>query len=294
MDALFRVVTDRATDAMCIFDEKGTIVYANAACASIFGTPRADLVSVTIGAILSPDQAAQRLRYLQHVVSTGETVRSEARLNFPTGTRWLAGEYSPLPTAPDGSRLVLLVARDITEQKRAESDMRDSAEERDLLYRAGEQLGRTLDLSTIFTIMRSLIAERMDCDVLYLSNFAPSTRLITCLFAWQDGQPMDISAFPPVPLAPEGKGTQSIAIRTGKSILLADYNAQRQTSRKSYYVDEKGQVTDQDPPPEDPNIPRSALIVPLKLGQEVRGVIQIFSYRLNAYSDQDLRILEAI
>ena len=65
----------------------------------------------------------------------------------------------------------------------------------------------------------------MDSDVLSRSSFDPETDLITCLFAWQDGHALDIAAIPQIKLAPEGKGTQSLAIRTGQSILLTDYNA---------------------------------------------------------------------
>ncbi len=103
----------------------------------------------------------------------------------------------------------------------------------DLIVRAGAELGRTLDLDKLFTTLRSLLAERLDCDVLYLSQFDPDTQLISCIFAWQDGHSLDTGDFPPIPLAPEGRGTQSQTIHSGRSIIIADYTTQRKTGRHS-------------------------------------------------------------
>lgn len=38
----------------------------------------------------------------------------------------------------------------------------------------------------------------------------------------------------------------------------------------------------------------SALVVPLKMDEDVIGVIQVLCYKENAYNENDLRILESL
>ncbi|MCB0049415.1 MAG: PAS domain S-box protein, partial [Caldilinea sp.] len=65
----------------------------------------------------------------------------------------------------------------------------------------------------------------------------------------------------------------------------------------AYYVSKQGKaqrLASTEMPEEDPNVPNSAIFVPIKLGEHVRGVMQVFSYHLNAYRQRDLRLVEAI
>jgi len=246
--------------------------------------------------LMGGGQAKRHAAAIRRVRERGVEVTAELLHSDADAEKWLSVRYSPV-SGSAGESLILVTITDITEATATSERLKQIAEERDLLYRAGAELGRSLDHNHIFTAMRSLIAERMDCDVLYLSSFEPENELITCLFAWQDGSPLDIANFPPVKLAPEGKGTQSLVIRTGQPILLTDYNAQRRTSSRSYYISKTGgaqPLQASEVPEEDPYVPRSALIVPIKLGKVVRGVVQVFSYRLNAYRQRDLRLVEAL
>lgn len=289
------LLVDQIVDALFVLDFAGTIVFANAAARQLTRAGD-DLIGRRLSQVLAGGQARRHAAMIRRVREGGGSVTAELPHTDADGVRWLSLRYASLQEAT-GEALLLATMRDVTVELETRERQKQIAEERDLLYRAGAELGRSLDLDHIFTTMRDLIAERMDCDVLYLSSFDPETELINCLFAWQDGHALDIAGIPQIKLAPEGKGTQSLVIRTGESILLTDYNAQRRTSRTSYYVSKTGAVQAipaTEVPDEDPNVPRSALIVPLKLGESVRGVVQIFSYRLHAYRQRDLRLVEAI
>jgi len=289
------LLIDQIDDALFMLTATGVIVCANQTAQSMM-RERGAISGQRFPRMLGGGQARRHAALIRHVSGRGAEVNVELLHEYATGAVWYKVRYAPLRRA-GGEALVLATLRDVTREIETRERQQQIAEERDLLYRAGAELGRSLDLDHIFPTMRSLIAERMDCDVLYLSSFDPESELITCLFAWQDGHALDITAIPQIKLAPEGKGTQSLAIRTGQSILLTDYNAQRRTSNASYYVSKTGSVQAiraTEVPAEDPNVPRAALIVPLKLGESVRGVVQIFSYRLNAYSQRDLHLVEAI
>jgi GAF domain-containing protein len=104
---------------------------------------------------------------------------------------------------------------------------------------------------------------------------------------------LDVSEFPSIPLEEEGKGTQSLVIRTGKAMIVNDYQSLLKNTENVYQVDgETNEIVDEDPPEDE--VTRSALIVPLKSGGRVSGVIQIASYRQNAYTENQLKLLESL
>ena len=85
-----------------------------------------------------------------------------------------------------------------------------------------------------------------------------------------------------------------MAIETGKSLYIGDYQAWLKSSKRAYYIDKDGTIVEHDSAPQDADITRSALIVPIKLEGQVVGVIQLMSYRLGAYTEIDLEILESL
>lgn len=286
---------DNLNSPLFLLDGGGVILYANAA-ANALELRKGELIGKPLPRVLGGGQGKQHTALIRQARANGAPRRACLVHAYPSGDRWFDVHYSPLPGASP-ARLILAHVRDVTNERDIDEQLKQTLEERDLLYRAGAQLGRSLDLGYIFTTMRSMIAERMDCDVLYLSSFDTDAEMITCLYAWQDGHPMDITNFPPVKLAPEGMGTQSRVIRTGQPMLMNDYNDQRKTSTSSYYVSKQGKaqrLASTEMPDEDPNVPNSAIFVPIKLGEHVRGVLQVFSYRLHSYRQRDLRLVEAI
>ncbi len=162
------------------------------------------------------------------------------------------------------------------------------------LHETTTRLNSTLDLDEIYDTLQAILAQTMPCDGMFVSAYTPEDNLIRCRAGWGDEGKLDVSQLPPIPLSPEGTGTQSIAIRTGQSLLLSDYQQYMRTAETSYYVDSQSQLHDVETIPEEEDVTRSALIVPLKLGEEVIGVVQVFSYRRDAYTRDDLNILEAL
>ncbi len=164
-----------------------------------------------------------------------------------------------------------------------------------LIYEAGHDLSSTLDLDQIYSTIYRFVSGIMPCESLYVSSYDPADRLIRRLYAWGNGNRIDVSQVPPIPLEAEGLGTQRLVIRTGEPLLLPDYEAQRRTANSRLYLDEdSGQVVDPSEVPEDAERPRSAIVVPLKSRGQVIGVIQVFSCKLAAFSDNDLRLLKSL
>ena len=162
-----------------------------------------------------------------------------------------------------------------------------------LLYDASRRLNRTLDLDDLYQAVSEYMSVVAPNEGFYISAYDPGTQLITCEACWLEDGWLDVAGFPPIPLEDEGKGTQSIVIRTGRPLLLNDYQTQQATAQTRYFVDGEDGTVDREEPDED-QLVRSALIVPLFVGGQVTGVIQVMSYRKDAYTEEQLHLLEAL
>jgi signal transduction histidine kinase/DNA-binding response OmpR family regulator len=184
------------------------------------------------------------------------------------------------------ARLIPAVQRELYEAEMrlacgwAEEALRKRTEEISLLYEVGRQLSSTLDLERIYDTLYDLISKVMDCDGLSLSSYDSKDDLIRFNCVWHGRERLDVSQFPPIPLKPEGHGIQSVIIRTGEPLLIRDYEAKDRVVREEI--------------PGGADGTRSAILVPLKLEGQVVGVVQVSSGQYDAYTEDDLRFLEAL
>ena len=171
--------------------------------------------------------------------------------------------------------------------------MSDSrTEELALLHEAAGLLGRTLDPALIYSTLQAMVARVMDCTSLLVSIYTPEDGLIRCAYAHIDGHWTDPAPFPPLPLEPEGRGMQSRVIRSGQPLMINDAIAAEKTQSSRFYAQGDGTITEQ-PDPSKPRV-QSILIVPIQLEGAVLGTAQVMSHRLNAYTEEHLRLLEAL
>src|SRR5690606_25303377 len=185
-----RAMVDCLYHAVFLLDVDGVIEYANGA-AHALSRHRGAVVGKPLRRVLGGGQNKRHAALIRQVSANGGNLRECLLHAYSDGDRWLDVHYAPFQA--DALRpMILAQVRDVTAERAADEQLRETLEERELLYRAGAELGRSLDLGHIFTTMRSMIAEHIDCDVLYLSSFDADSQLITCRFAWQAGQLLDI------------------------------------------------------------------------------------------------------
>jgi PAS domain S-box-containing protein/putative nucleotidyltransferase with HDIG domain len=292
----YRIVADFAYDWELWLLPGGSLAYVSPSCERITGYPAQAFIEDPglLLKITHPEDQALYLSHLEDVNTHPEYQYMDYRILHRDGhVVWISHSCSAVSDA-DGRPFGRRVSnRDITDRKRAEESARQHGEQIKLLYEASQRLNRTLELDEIYQTVFTFLSAIVSSDNLIISAFDPETQLITCRAYWSDNGRLDVSSFPAIPLEPEGQGTQSIAIRTGQPLLINDYQAQVKTSRSSHYVDnETGAIVEE--LPSDAEITRSALIVPLKLGGKVTGAIQILSYQLNAYTADQLQLLEAL
>ena len=289
----YRTLIEWTPEPLVVHDGK-KILFANPATVKMLGAASdKELVGKSILELVHPDSRDIVRERLRAAAEQGLRVPLIEEKCLKLDGTPIDVEVQSRPIDFGGKSATLISVRDITGRKLAEKFILEQSERLRLLYEASQRLSSTLDLNEIYRIVNDFMsAIAPDCDFL-VSAFDPDTQLITCRAFVMNGQALDVSAFPPIPLEEEGRGTQSLVIRSGKSLLLNDYQATIKTARTSYFVnDQTHELAEQVEPEEE--VPQSALIVPLKVGEQVTGVVQVMSYRLNAFSDEQLQLLESL
>ncbi len=293
----FRALIEHAPDAINLISVDGRLSYASPSALRILGYTTADIMDANMAELTHPDDLTAVVALLMEIIQQpGKVITTQYRFRHKDQSwRYLESTISNLLAEP-GIEAILFNFRDITQQKQAEESARQQSEQIHLLYNASQRLNRTLDLEEIYQTIYGFLSAILPCDSLLISAYDSMTQLITCRAYWAgQGERLDVSSLPPLPLEPEGYGTQSQVIRTGRPLLLNDYLTQRKTTQPAYFInDETSEILHQEELPPDADVTRSALIAPLKMDEQVSGVIQIMSYHRDAYTENHLKLLEAL
>ena len=192
----------------------------------------------------------------------------------------------------NGKEAILVLANDITDKLQSEQNLKHKNEEIKLLYEAHKDISSTLDPDEIYNKIYKIVKKHISYDAMNISSYDESTKMITCIASWNDNVKVDHTKFPKLPLEPGNKGLQSEVIRTGKSKIYNDYEEYSKKSINKYYTRNDGTVAKK--PDKGQEIIRSVIMVPMKLESKVIGVIWVMSIKLNAYTPDDLNLLEAL
>ncbi|MBC8263649.1 MAG: HAMP domain-containing protein [Anaerolineales bacterium] len=156
-------------------------------------------------------------------------------------------------------------------------------------------LGETRDINRIYDTIHQHIEAMVDAWAFVVSFYDDGARLIRAGYVMFKGANLDVTGFPPIPLAEPGQGTQSQVIHTGKVLYTPDHRKAMEASRTEYVVEENGTISEGPPPEEDDeDSAKSALYVPMKIEGKAIGVMQLQSRRLDAYSQEDIDLLTAM
>src|SRR5438105_3311133 len=176
--------------------------------------------------------------------------------------------------------------------QRPYSELVREAEKARLLLDAARQLGQTLEPERVYTRFRELLADVVEHDGVVVSSYEAVEGLIRCDYAWSDGERLDASRLPPLPLNREGHGMQSRVIVTGEALLFNDVPDIVQHEPGVYYdVDREG--TMRKVPEGGTTKTRAAMMVPVKHEGAVVGVVQLMSDHTE-YTAEQLELVEGL
>ena len=86
----YRVMTEAAQDAVFVVTAAGKIKYLNEFGAKYFGVPSEKIVGKSIHDLFEPDLAAENLKNIRHVATSGNPLYVEQEQEFATGKVWMS------------------------------------------------------------------------------------------------------------------------------------------------------------------------------------------------------------
>lgn len=153
LDAVKLAAMDTSPDGIVLFDNRGVITYANAACADVFGRGPDELVGSNIAQHLHPEDAASAAASMRSFSGEGAKARVPSTMRFrgPDGG-WVSLAVNGNPVAvPGRDRMNLMIAR--------------RAEFVRLLTEALNELSGTPDLHAMLTLLPQMIRWRVEVPV---------------------------------------------------------------------------------------------------------------------------------
>jgi len=117
LQALFSAISD----VILVLDADGRYVKIAPTSPSLLYRPAPELIGRTLHEVFDQENADKFLGYIRRALAARETVQAEYSLHIEGREVWFAAAISPMD-----DRRVVLVARDISDRKRAEQDVRET------------------------------------------------------------------------------------------------------------------------------------------------------------------------
>jgi diguanylate cyclase (GGDEF)-like protein len=146
------------------------------------------------------------------------------------------------------------------------------------LYKMSQRINANLRPEEVYRAIHKATIELMAPDAFILSMYDEGAKTINDVYFVDHGIPQKVSS------RPLGQGLSSRVLKEKKTIMYNNFNLNMLTKTKAVLVgDEK-----------DPTMVRSLIIVPLKLGKKITGIISAQSYRADAFTEEDKETLELL
>ncbi|HSS18638.1 MAG TPA: CHASE domain-containing protein [Pyrinomonadaceae bacterium] len=276
----YRELVENANDIVFTLDLAGNVTSINKAVESIAGYSQTELIGMNMSDFLTPTSTESARRMTERKLS------GEERTNYEVEVR---AKDDRVFTLEISSRLMLNegrpvgvqgVARDITTRRQAEealrqADQRALSEYERLLEKVAalaQTLGTARDLPAIFRGLKDFAQRSVPCDGLFVSLYDPIRDVRTACYGWGDGEEIDTSALPPMPVT--SKGPNSRAVRTNQVIITNDYWTEM-FGHPAVLIG-----------PDNGLRPQSSLSAPMAVMGRIIGTIEAQSYEGRAYREE--------
>jgi PAS domain S-box-containing protein len=254
-------------------------LYVSPAYEEIWGRSRRGLYtdpSAHLDALLPEDRERILAEYDPDNLLSDEVFAEAFRIVRPDGTvRWIQTKSFPVRNEEGEVDRRAGISTDVTEQVRAEQELRRHNRELALLNRASQALAATLDLERLLATFVEETRHLLDAVACTVWLLDLETEELVC--QQTTGPQGDLVRG--WRLAP-GESLANCVARSGESLIVPDAKAD---DRHFMDVDQATRL----------NL-RSILAVPLKASQDIVGVIQVLDTEVNHFQPADQALLEPL
>jgi PAS domain S-box-containing protein len=231
-------------------------------------------------AALHPNDLEQDQRDMD-VLRSNQPVSTEVRtITKDNQVRWV-GVYAHPVWDPLREQLIGVygAVQDITERKQADEKIRQSANQLAMLNEIGRAVAVLTDLDNVLETIHKQLEKVMPLDAFFVTLYDPETKMLSHPLIIDQGQRWEE---PDSELIP-GTNT-SFVIQTGKSILRLFSEEELEEDRRNppILIGDQSKVT------------ASMIFVPMVIKGRMIGIISAQTYTLNAYTEEDLSLLEGV
>ncbi|MDQ5837718.1 MAG: PAS domain S-box protein [Acidobacteriota bacterium] len=281
---------DTVEQAVIATDLTGKITYWNRHAEKLYGWAAREVLGRDIVEVTPAEASREQAAEIMSRLMAGETWSGEFEVRRRDGTSFPAS-ITDTPIHDESGRLigVVGVSADITARRRAEAAVRE-AEKRStreyetllqrLTHLAGS-LGTARDHLAIFRDLRDFAVVSLPCAGIFISLYDEARDLRVAKYAWGDGEEVDVSQLPPMPVSAEGPNSR--ALRTRQVVITNDY---WEVKRKG--AGQLGVLVG----PDNGLRPQSSLVVPMAVMGRIIGTIEVQAYENHAYREEHVTAMK--
>ena len=266
LDAMFASMGEGIITA----DKNNKVVAVNKFAGEIFGVNQKDLIGRDI-LLCHPKEKRGSVQELIRQFKSGESSVKEMRISVQ-GSRLIRANLAPVRDEANKFLGTVLALQDITERERLYKKTKKAAAEFSTLYEISKILGSTLELNTLLNFLIDSTVKTMSAEIGSIMLFDKELNEMRIVAA----KGLDKKIIEKMCLKP-GEGIAGWVFEKGEALLLEDVG----TDPRFKAHEMRKEL-------------RSALSIPLKIKDEVIGVINIGSSCPQKFTDDDLRLLSTL
>lgn len=268
-EEMFRSVVENSHDAVLIIDDDFRITYANDEMTRIGGRPKEEIIGEDFRRFLDTRNRSLAVdTYVSRQKGEGVPSKYEFQIVTDRGERRELEVKSTTLRDTLGKVHTIVQVIDITERRKMEKERKRVEERLSALNKYGQSLNMARDLQEIRRVTMNAMKKTLGFE--YASVLAVQGKVLKLVSHQGYSKQLSLS----LPLDGERGVTVKVA-RTGKPIFVPDVR------REEGYVLGK------------PNM-LSELAVPIKVGKKVLGVLNVESKKLDAFDEEDGKLLEIL
>jgi PAS domain S-box-containing protein len=272
---------DTVEQAVIATDLGGKIIYWNRFAETVYGWSAAEAVGRNIIEVTPADSTQEEAAEIMSRLQKGQSWSGELMVRRQDGTNFPA-MITDTPIYDDERKIigVVGVSIDITERKRAEAALHAAEQHAIIEYEhllerlspLAEALGTARDLHTIYRALLDFALSSMPCIGIFIALYDPLKNVRTAAYAWGDGEEVDVSNLPPMPISTDGPNSR--AVKTGEIIITDDYLAATRGHPSVKVGVDNGLL------------PQSSMAAPMAVMGRIVGTVEVQSYQLAAFKPE--------
>jgi signal transduction histidine kinase len=139
----------------------------------------------------------------------------------------------------------------------------------------GWSLVGTHDLGELCRLLHQTLSRQMKATICFLGLFDATSQTVEVVWQIENGEELSGGSFP------LGQGFTSQVVSTGQSRLIRRWSLEGPRVQVQYATD-------------TPGLPESAIAAPLRLGEQIIGLICVQAYEPDVFTTEDLHLLEGL